>query len=328
MARRPGVLVNANARRARRDPRLVERLRAQVPPERVQTTTRLEELAPALESLLAEEPDALVIVGGDGTLAHAMTALLARFDPEKLPAIVPTRGGTVNTVASSLGARGTPEWTLAALLHGDAFRDERRAVVRVAADGAEPMCGFVFANGVGARFLELYYGDSPMGPLGALSVLSRITGSALVGGALARRVFEPFEAELVVDGENKGWQRFTVIVAGGVRHIGLGFPVFHSAGRDPERIHLATTSAGPARIARELPALRAGAPGRSLSHYAMRRARLRTALPLPWTIDAEFFPPARELEIAAGPALRFWTPTATPGRWHSFPRGPGSTASA
>jgi diacylglycerol kinase family enzyme len=306
--RRVGVLVNGNAKKAKRDPALVARLRRRLPAECVQVTADVSEVAPALEALVAQQLDALVLVGGDGTMAGTLTALLTGWDPEKLPAIVPSRGGTVNTVATSLGARGTPEQTVDALLRGDPFREERRAVVRVSADGGAPVSGFLFINGVGARFLELYYHDSPMGPRGALSVLSRLAGSALVGGPLARGVFEPFEAEVVVDGMSLDARHFTVIGAAGVRHIGLGFPVFHSAGRDPERIHLVTTNARPAEIALALPALRAGAPVRALSHRAAKRVELRLAAPLAWTIDADFFPPATRLEIEAGPALGVPTP--------------------
>lgn len=308
MKRELGILINANARGARHDARLLGRLQRRLPSGRVHATSRLEEVAPALDALLAQPLDALVLIGGDGTLARTITALLTAHDAAKMPAIVPTRGGTVNTVATSLGALGTPEQTVAGLLRGDPFRDERRAVVRVVPEDGAPVFGFLFANGVGARFLEIYYEDSPMGPAGAISVLSRITGSALVGGDLARRVFAPFAATLAVDDQPPVHEKFTVIMAGSVRHVGLGFPVLHSAGSDPERIHLATTGASPTEIAVQLPALRAGAPSRSLDHYATKRATLDFAEPLAWTIDAEFFPPARRLEISAGPTLRFRTP--------------------
>jgi diacylglycerol kinase family enzyme len=66
-----------------------------------------DEIGPALASLLDRGIDSLVIVGGDGTFPHTLTHLLRRGDPAKLPAIVPTRGGTVNTVA--VGRRGAPE---------------------------------------------------------------------------------------------------------------------------------------------------------------------------------------------------------------------------
>ncbi len=308
MTVRPGVLLNANARRARRDPRLVERLRRLVPAERVVTTTSPDELPRALATLLDRDIDALVLVGGDGTQAHTLTALLRHFDAATLPPIAPTRGGTVNTVSQSLGARGAPEDTLAALLADEHPREERRAVVRVTPDEGTPHFGFLFVNGVGVRFLERYYEHSPRGVAGAFSVVSGISASALFGGALARRVFAPFAAQLCVDGREPEARRLTIVAAGGVRHIGLGFAPFFSAGSDPEQIHLATSSASAARLALELPALRAGSRGGCIEHHPCRRAELRLEKPLAWSLDAELFAPARRLEIAAGPALRFLRP--------------------
>ena len=182
--------------------------------------------------------------------------------------------------------------------------------MRVAADGAAPVFGFLFVNGVGVRFLELYYGG-PLGPRGAFSVVAPLSGVGARGAvALARRTFAPFEAELEVEGERVDPRHFTMIAAGAVRHLGLGFAPLHSAGSDPERIHLAATSASAARLALELPALRARrCAGARLSHFACRHAELRLAEPLAWSLDAELLPPARRLEIAAGPALRFLCPS-------------------
>ena len=308
MASKPGVLLNANARRVRRDPDLVDRLRRLTSPERVRLTSGSEEVGPALDALLAQGIDALAIVGGDGTMAGTLTPLLRRFAAEDVPVIVPTRGGTVNTIATSLGARGAPDRALARLLEKGGATPRLRAPVRVVADAGEPVYGFIFVNGAGARWLDLYYTESRMGARGAASLVARIAGSALVGGELARRVFAPFEAELVVDGEAIAQRRFTAMAASGVRDIGLGFTPFHSAGSDPKRIHLATTDAGPARLALELPALRAGWRGSCLDHYSTHRALVRTTQPLPWSLDADGFPPARRLEIGAGPALRFACP--------------------
>lgn len=302
----PGVLINANARSVRRDPGVVDRLRRMASPERTQVTTRLDEVGPALASLLDRGVDALVLVGGDGTFPHTLTRLLAGRDPSDLPAILPTRGGTVNTIAQSLGARGKPDESLACLLRGE-LGERRRAPVSVSADGAAPVFGFLFVNGVGVRFLELYYAGST-GAAGAFRVVARLSGSALVSGPLARRTFSPFAADLEVDGERVDQRHFTVLAASGVRHIGLGFAPFHSAGSDPERIHLATTSASAARIVRDLPALRAGARVSSLAHFACRTARLRLAAPLAWSLDAELYAPARELAIGAGPPLRILCP--------------------
>jgi diacylglycerol kinase family enzyme len=302
----PGVLINANARGVRRDSGLADRLQRLASRERIAISARLDEIEPALASLLDRGIDALVIVGGDGTFPHTLTRLLRRCGPAAVPAIVPTCGGTMSTIARSLGARGAPDQTLAQLLRGE-LREQRRAVVRVDADGGAPAFGFLFVNGVGVRFLELYNGGA-MGPAGALSVVARLCGSALVGGSLARRAFAVFTAELDVDGERIEQRRFTVIAAGAVRHLGLGFAPLYSAGSDPERIHLAITGASATRLALDLPALRAGSRGRRLAHFACRQAALRLAAPLAWSLDAELFPPARELAIGAGPALRILCP--------------------
>jgi diacylglycerol kinase family enzyme len=303
------VLINANARSVRRDPGLLARITRLATPERTAVSARLEEIAPALAGLLDRGIDSLVIVGGDGTFPHTLSHLLGRRDPAALPAIVPTRGGTVNTIARSLGARGAPDETLAQLLRGE-LREQPRAVVRVAADGGAPLFGFLFVNGVGVRFLELYYAGA-MGPAGALSVVGRLCASALVGGPLARRAFAAFEADLEVDAAAIDQRHFTVIAAGAVRHLGLGFAPLHTAGSDPERIHLATTDASAARIALELPRLRAGSRGGSLAHFACRNATLTLAAPLAWSLDAELFPPARRLVITAQPGLRFLHPPTT-----------------
>lgn len=308
MASKPGVLLNTNARRVQRDPDLVDRLKRLASPQRVRLTSGPEEVGPALEALLALGIDALLIVGGDGTMAGTLTPLLRRFAAEDVPVIVPTRGGTVNTIATSLGARGAPDRTLGRLLEQGAPTARLLAPVRVVADAGEPVYGFIFANGAGARWLELYYTDSRMGARGAAALVARVVASALVGGGLARRVFAPFEADLVVDGETIARRRFTAMAASGVRDIGLGFTPFRSAGSDPERIHLATTDAGPARLALELPALRAGWSGSCLDHYSTHRSLVRTPAPRPWSLDADGFPPARHLEIGAGPALRFACP--------------------
>jgi diacylglycerol kinase family enzyme len=303
---RPGVLINANARAVRRDPELVERLRRLASPDRTALTAQLADVEPALASLLDRGIDALALVGGDGTFPHTLTRLLDGRDASALPAILPTRGGTVNTIAHSLGARGKPDASLARLLRGELV-ERPRAPVFVSADGAPPVYGFLFVNGVGVRFLELYYAGAT-GPVGAFSVVARLSGSALVSGPLARQTFAPFEADLEVDGQRVAQRHFTVIAAGGVRHIGLGFAPFHSAGSDPERIHLASTGERAIRLVRDLPALRAGARGRALAHYSCRRAELRLTAPLAWSLDAELFPPARELAIGAGPALRILCP--------------------
>jgi diacylglycerol kinase family enzyme len=305
-----GVLVNARAGRARRDPGLVSRLAAALPPGRLVATASPEEIAPALAGLCERGIDCLLVVGGDGSVGGALTGLLCAW-PGALPAVSFARGGTVNTIAGSLGARGDPERQLAGLLAGRKPRvDTRRCAVTVASDTGEWRAGMIFAAGVAVRWLRMYYEDSRQGMAGAASVVARIAGSALVGGRLASRMFEATPARLEVDDAPLALAGFTAMAAASVEHVGLGFRPFRTAGRDPERFHFSVTDAGALRVALELPAQRrARAPRRScLSHQQARRVRVRFDAAQPWSVDADVFAPARALELVASPPLRFVVP--------------------
>lgn len=303
----PGVLVNLRAGSTRQDPAPLERLRALVPAERIQLTEREAEIAPALDALRETGVDTLVLVGGDGTVGGTLTELLARWPETELPSILLTPGGTINTIARSLGASARPDRLVQRLLERGARAQTRRPLVQ--ARSAEGLCrsGMIFANGAAVRWLRLYYGASPRGVSGAASVVARVVGSAGVGGGLAGRIFQRAAVTIELDGEPLAHERFTVVAASSVRHIGLGFQPFPLAGRDPERFDFAITEASAGRILIELPALRLGIPLRHscIRHRAARSVRMRFAEAQPWAIDADVFPEAQELELRATRPLRF-----------------------
>lgn len=311
-ARRIGVIVNLRAGAARGDPSLVDKLRALVPAERVFATRDLDEAQAALCALRGQDLALLAVVGGDGSVAGTLTALLRGWREPELPALALACGGTVNTIARSLGARGRPEAWLRRLLAAPRWHTEARPVVRVRADADAPRFGMICVAGAAVRFLERYYAAPRQGNAGAARVIAEVVASAAVGGALARGMFAPFSAEIEVDGAPLPAREHTLLGAAGVRHIGLGVAPFRHAGRDPQRIHFLATSAGALRIAAELPALRLGSSptGSCLRHFAAREVAVRGREPLRWSLDAELFAPARALEIGAGPALRFVTSAA------------------
>jgi diacylglycerol kinase family enzyme len=308
---RPGVLVNAQARRVRRDRTLLERLQRLLPAGYVRASESPEEIAPAFEALRELDIDTLVLVGGDGTVGGTLTPLLARWPAQQLPTLSLAPGGTINTIARSLGARERPELLVRRLLDGRPPRvDTRRPLVHVRTPDDEARTGMIFANGVAVRWLRLYYQRPQPGVASAVSTVARIAGSASVRGPLARDLFSPAEVSVEVDGEPLELDRFTVMAAASVKHIGLGFRPFHMAGRDPECFHFAVTRAGASRLLVELPTLRVGfeAWPSCVRHYPARRVSLRFAQAQPWSVDADLFAAARELELSATPPLRFVVP--------------------
>ncbi len=305
---KPGVVVNGRAGRVSRHPALIDLLRQQLPRENLYVTHDPSDVAPALESLHEVGVDTLVIVGGDGSVTGTLTPLLRVWPNKSLPRVLLAGGGSVNTIAKSLGVRGRPDRVLARLLAGSRPpREDPRPVLRIQAEGAEPLVGMIYANGSGPRYLEFYYAHSGRGVRGAAYTVAASLGSVVAGGELARELFEPFEAEVELDGERMQPGRFTAMAAAGVRHIGLGFAPFTSAGHKPGHFHFLTMDFGGWGLLRRIPGLRIGTRRAldSLAHASARRVVVRTERPVPYTVDADLFPGVRRVTLEAGPELRF-----------------------
>ncbi len=151
----PAVIINANAGSVRRDPQLVERIRAQLPAENLRLTHAVADVEPAVRDLLGLDGDTLVFVGGDGTAGTTLTALVRVAGGDPLPRVVMAGGGSVNTIARSLGARGRPDAVLARWLAAAEPRGEQpRPLLQVSGAGADPHYGLIFGNGVVSRWLE------------------------------------------------------------------------------------------------------------------------------------------------------------------------------
>jgi diacylglycerol kinase family enzyme len=304
----PGVIVNARARRARKDRSLRERLARLVPDEYVHFTESLDDVDRALLRLRELGIEHLLLVGGDGTVGGTLTPLVRVFEGTALPAVTLVPGGTVNTIARSLDARFGAELALQNLLDESKPRlDTRRPLVWAEPEDAPPRAGLIFVTGVAARWLELYYEGDDLGPRAAAALVGRVARSALAGTRLAREIFEARRVAIMVDGEHLDVERFTIMGAASVKDIGLGFRPFRSAGSDPERLHFLYTDAGAARVCIELPAQRLGihGPASCLHHFSPRVVELRFAAPESWSVDADLYPPSAVLRISAGPAVRF-----------------------
>jgi len=304
----PGIVINPRARGVAEHPAWMGRLERRLPRGHVHVTHDEDELDPALRELAERGVDTLVIVGGDGSAGTTLTRGVALWPEAERPRVLLAGGGTVNTLARSLGARGNPLYVVDRLLReGDRVRETVRPLVRVEPEDGEVRHGLIFANGLATRFLELYYGDSPRGVRGAIEVVARALGSAFVHGPLAQRMFARFPARVSVDGEALSLGEMTIMGAGSVRDVGLGFRPFLSAGDYADRIHFVVSDASGLRLAAELPALRLGLHGAHscLRHFPAQRVEIRLAEPEAWTLDADFHPPTASLVVSAGPRIRF-----------------------
>ncbi len=257
-----------------------------------------------MAALAAHPPSLLVINGGDGTIHRVLTEAVGVFDPLPDVAIIP--GGTMDIVARSTGWFGRGAAGLQRLLVGTHACTERSTLM---VDGR--WCGFLFGNGLIARFLEVYEEAPEVSAWRAAQILARGTVSALVGGPFARRLTRRWRGQVELDGAVLPGQDWLAVAAGTVEQIGLGFRPFRDA--EVGRMHAVAAGSGVARFARELPRIYRGRPLREAGNLerTARRMVLRGEEPASsFMIDGDFHRAGAELVVEIGPTVRFVVPDA------------------
>ncbi len=214
---RVGLLINGKAGRqhgARATHRLTNSLDG---PDAWEQTPDLASVRRAIAQLLVvRAANVLVIAGGDGTLHHAVNALLALTEETHaasgilppMPRILLLNGGTLNIVGRTVGIHGPPSRTLQRFLHDfqgaplSRVPGRRLSLLQVRA-GTEPCrYGFVFGSEVTYHALELYERFGA-GYLGLSRFLLALSSGIALGSALWQREgwkLGPYTTGLNVDG--------------------------------------------------------------------------------------------------------------------------------
>jgi diacylglycerol kinase family enzyme len=320
-----GVVLNPRSRHHLRDPGAALRLARALGSHGVLREARsIDELYRIAEDFRRVEIDVLAISGGDGTNHVTLTGFLDVYGGATMPQVALLRGGTMNTVANSVGVRrGRPEGLLGRLLRGYAERanapleNVERHVMRIAprADGnggagGKAHYGFLFGTGVVAGFLAEYYRDLEPTPLVAAKTLARAVGSALVHGDMIRRMAAPFHGSVTLDDGSTWPQReYLTVTAGTIAHIGLNFKPFRRYDERPAAFQILGIYASPTSIVVELPRIHQAEPMRPGKAYdaLATRAIVRSATaegPMRYMIDGDLHESPGELEVAIGPRVR------------------------
>lgn len=302
-----GVIVNPHAGRNRTKrqlvPELVEALNGRgfvVVPE------TLEELEIAAQRCLQHRVDILAICGGDGSFFRALSALVRAYGSQPLPFFLPLRGGSMNTIARSVGARtGTPIKVLGHIAdiysRGKPLRTTERHLLQV----ENHHYGFMVGCGVIVNFLQMYYSGNGRGPLAAGIWLARAIFSGCVRGELARRILQGFRADVVCDGERVPHRNFNVLYASTIADIGLGFVPTYLATRKRGYFHLLAGHVGAAQVILRLHRLREGCPLNLPTLYdnLAREVQVEFERPTHYTIDGDVLEAVAELQLRTGPLL-------------------------
>jgi hypothetical protein len=333
-----GVIFNPRSGRNLRDPRAAGRLARTLGDHGViREAGSIDELYRVAEDFRRLDIDVLGISGGDGTNGTTITGFLDVYQGNALPQIAFLRGGTMNTVANSVGVRrGPPEGLLDRLCrayveraarplanverHVMCIRPEGARTPAAAANGnggAKPLrmpplatkYGFNFGTGVVCGFLSEYYAAGhPPNPVIAAKTLLRGVGSAAVGGEMVKRMAAPFRGSVEL-GDGDVWpERDYLAVAGGtVDQIGLNFRPFYRYAERPNTFHLLGIHTSPMGFVRQLPRIWRAAPmqpGRSYEAVTDRAVIRSPHAPLRYMIDGDLHECEGPLHVSIGPRVR------------------------
>ncbi len=305
------LIVNANAGATRRNPTLPERLSAIASGRAELFVTRSQHDLERVASILAQrECPHVAVVGGDGTASTTLTALARAYGPRRFPAIALLRGGTMNTVASSLGvSRRSPAALLRRALARWQGGEPASYNVRHALQVGQDRLGFLFGTGVMYGWLAEYYARSNGQPtqFTAAHVFGSCVLSALVGGPTYRRIRG--SGDLAIRYEGGVWEsrNYITVGAGTVADAGLGFRPFYLSEQHPGAFHLLAIKGKPSELAADLPSIWLGRGMRPRTAYETETswAELETSQgSFGYFVDGDLLMAGSRLRLALGPQFR------------------------
>jgi len=141
--------------------------------------------------------------------------------------------------------------------------------------------------------------------LTATRLLAKLVASAIGGTSLVRGVFRRVEADVDCDDERVPFRTFTVVLAGTITHVALGFKPMYLAARKRRHFHLLAGPIGPLRLARKIVRFHRGFPLEEPDFYdnVARTVTIRFATPTGFMMDGDVLDPVDTLTITTGPPL-------------------------
>lgn len=310
----PGIAVvtNPRSRQNRRNPKMAGKLAYLLGQKgEVAQPQNREELEETARKFRDQGCEVLAINGGDGTAHVVLSAFMKVWGKEPMPMVALLRGGTMNTIATGIGLRGTPTQLLGSLVERYYGSEPLPYVERnlLCVPGENPQYGFLFGNGLISNFLELYYEGEEPSPQKAALLLTQGCFSTALGGELGRKLMRPLEVEVEVNGETWPSRPYLSVAAGTVDDIGLGFRPFYEAPRFPDHLHFLAIGCSPWQFVQNLPRIRMASPMQAplTTSLVTTRFRLHAPSSIPFMIDGDFHVGPSTLEVQVGPRIRLVT---------------------
>lgn len=301
-----GVILNPHSRSNRRNPERLRRLAFIVGDKgSCHTTQDVLDVRKIAENFAARGVEVVCISGGDGTIHHTISTLIATYGARPLPMIALLRGGTINNVATALGIRGTPESILSRLIlqYHEGESIPTTPVHCLCVNGAY---GFLFGNGLVANFIDEYIRLGEGGANNALKLIARCVGSSIFKTEFISRLARRYDARVTVDGAVWPFRNYVIIQAGTVELFGFGIRPFPRAREQPGHFAVGGYSMTPREVSWGMVRLLRKKPIHEENALDTLASRVLIELtePMTYMIDGEIYPATDRLEIGCGPVLQ------------------------
>lgn len=300
-----GVVLNPFSKAHKKDPAKSKRMAFIVGDKAsCKETEDLSDLRRVTDEFKTRDIDVLAISGGDGTNHCTLTTFIQVYGDKPLPKIAFLRGGTLNTVASTCGIRGSSETLLSHLLvkyHEDIpFETTQVMLTKI-----NEQYGFIFGVGVIYNFMEAYYKFGDPSPTHATGTLVRAITSAIGNGPFARKMFERFDADVTINHTRWPYANYSAIYTGSINQLGLNFKTYYLVDQYPNQFHAIGFSLPPRNVLPYLPLMYLGKPSGcpNLLEGPASEMTIQLKKPLPYTIDGDMKTPCDSFHVSSGPKL-------------------------
>ncbi len=210
-----------------------------------------EQMGTAVDRMIAEGAELLILAGGDGTVQAVLNHLLANRHIDRQPLITIIPGGTTNMTASDLGIQGNPAKLLASLLLQlqQPVQEEqviRRPVLCVRQETGPAVYGMFFGAGYIANGVKYFHkrirSSGITGEIASAVVIVRFLISLLLRRRGAE--FAALRAAVKIDGGREYQGHYTIVLASTLNRLLLGMRPYWGKGNGPIHTTFVRENAG------------------------------------------------------------------------------------
>lgn len=219
-------IVNAHARAARKRPQRIESFEQSFSgtPHQLKVSHSLEETRQTLERWKDQNPEILMICGGDGTLHHTLNLLIEIWDGKPLPSLLPLPGGTMNVVFKSISQnKTTASLNIEKIIAGlNEMQTKKLSLLK-----CNDHHGFIWGIGGFANFILEYKTSKDPTPAWAIYLILKTALLEIL--QKKSNLFRIFQASVSINHLAMDSYTYKTISCASISHLGFGFHLYPDA---------------------------------------------------------------------------------------------------